>query len=267
MDDTIAESGRRQDWYLWRLFGTATSFALFGLGGALLGVVVFPLLRLIPGGPAARRARARAMVRRVLRLFIWYATRIGAISYEVEGVERLGRPGQLIVANHPSLIDVVFLLALTPDAGCVVKSALFQNPFTRGVVRAAGYCSNAVTGEMIESSVAALAQGQALIIFPEGTRTRPGRPLEFHRGAASVAVRAARVVTPVRISVAPTTLTKSEPWYHIPNRRPHWRLRVGEDIEPDRDLRDAAPPAASRRFNQTLLDVFQKDLASAGDEI
>ena len=71
MEDTIAESGRRQDWYLWRLFGTATSFALFGLGGALLGVVVFPLLRLIPGGPAARRARARAMVRGALRLFIW----------------------------------------------------------------------------------------------------------------------------------------------------------------------------------------------------
>ena len=267
MDETIADSGRRRDWYLWRLFGTATSFALFGLGGALLGVIAFPLLRLMPGGPVVRRTRARAMVRGALRMFLGYATRTGTISFQIDGAGRLGRPGQLIVANHPSLIDVVFLLALTPDAGCVVKSALFRNPFTRGVVRAAGYCSNATTADMIELSAEALVQGQSLIMFPEGTRTRPGRPLEFHRGAASVAVRAARVVTPVHIHVSPTTLTKSEPWYHIPDRRPHWRLCVGDDLWPAGDLRGAAPPVASRRFNQTLLDVFQKDLAASGDEI
>ena len=55
--------------------------------------------------------------------------------------------------------------------------------------------------------------------------------------------------------------------FHIPDRRPHWRLCVGDDLVPAGDLRDAAPPVASRRFNQTLLDVFQKDLATAGDEI
>ena len=262
MDDLTAQPGRRRrDWYLWRLFGTATSFALFGLGGVLLGVVVFPLLRLVPGDFSTRRSRARAIVRGAFRLFVGYMTRTRTISIEVEGAERLGRPGQLIVANHPSLIDVVVLLALTPNAGCVVKSALFRNPFTRGAVSEAGYCSNATTAEMFEASVAALAQGQALIIFPEGTRTRPGQPLEFHRAAASVALRAARVVTPVTIHVSPTTLTKSEPWYHIPYRRPHWRFQVGEDLVPPRELRDASPPVASRRFNDALLAVFQKDLA------
>lgn len=249
---------------MWRLFGTATSFALFGLGGVLLGAIVFPLLRLLPGSPAARRSRARAIVRGSFRLFIGYMSRMGVISYEISGGERLGRPGQLIVANHPSLIDVVFLIALTPDAGCVVKGALFRNPFTRGAVREAGYCSNATTAEMIEASEAALGQGQALIVFPEGTRSRPGRPMEFHRGAASIAVKAARVVTPVFIRVSPTTLTKAEPWYHIPYRRPHWQLRVGDDLDPGTEPRCSAPPVASRRFNEVLLDVFQKDLAGHG---
>ncbi|MFO1394629.1 MAG: lysophospholipid acyltransferase family protein [Steroidobacteraceae bacterium] len=262
MDVPIADKDlARRDCYPWRLFGTATSFALFGLGGVLLGAVVFPLLRLLPGSPRARRARARAIVRGSFRLFIGYMTRTGTISYEIAGRERLGRPGQLIVANHPSLIDVVFLLAFAPDAGCVVKSALFRNPFTRGAVREAGYCSNATTAEMIEASVAALEQGQSLIIFPEGTRTRPGQPTDFHRGAASVAIRAARVVTPVFIRVSPTTLTKSEPWYHIPYRRPHWKFRVGADLWPSEELRLAPPPVASRRFNESMTAVFQKDLA------
>ena len=67
---------------------------------------------------------------------------VGVLTYEFEGAERLGRPGQIIVANHPSLIDVVFLLGFTPQATCIVKEALFQNPFTRWPVAAAGFVSN-----------------------------------------------------------------------------------------------------------------------------
>jgi len=257
----------RRDWYYWRLFGTALSFALFGFGGAVLGVLAFPALRLWPGRPHERRARARAVVRRTFRLFIGFMSRIGVLSYEVSGVDRLGRPGQLIVANHPSLIDVVFLLGFTPGAGCIVKGALFLNWFTRGVVTEAGYCSNAATATMIEEAAASLDDGQPLIVFPEGTRTHPGLPLEFQRGAASLAVRSARVVTPVFVRVSPTTLTKSESWYHIPRRRPHWELRVGDDIDPRDDLRGATPPIASRRFNERLLGLFRKELAQDGDEI
>lgn len=251
----------RRDWYYWRLLGTATSFALFGVGGVLLGIVVFPVLRLWPGRPDARRARARAVVRGTFRLFVWYMARMGVLTYEFSGLERLGRPGQLIVANHPSLIDVVFLLGFTPRAGCVIKGELFRNPFTRSVVSEAGYCSNETTSRMIAGAVALLDEGQPLIMFPEGTRTRPGLPLEFHRGAASVAVKSARAVTPVCIRVSPTTLTKSEPWYHIPYRRPHWDIRVGDDLDPADDLRGAGPPAASRRLNERMLLVFQKELA------
>jgi 1-acyl-sn-glycerol-3-phosphate acyltransferase len=42
-------------------------------------------------------------------------------------------------------------------------------------------------------------------MFPEGTRSRPGQPLVFQRGAANVAVRAARVATPVYIHCDPAT--------------------------------------------------------------
>ncbi len=53
---------------------------------------------------------------------------VGVLSYEFHGAERLGRPGQIILANHPSLIDVVFLIGFTPQATCIVKEALFPQP-------------------------------------------------------------------------------------------------------------------------------------------
>ena len=247
--------------WLWRLVATALSFALFGLGGLCLRLVVFPLLSLLPGDAATQRRRARQTVSRLFWWFVQFMYRSGVLTYEVEGSERLGRPGQLIVANHPSLIDVVVLIGLIRDANCVVKQSLWDNPFTRGPIRAAQYISNNGSAEMLDDAADALKQGQTLIVFPEGTRTTPGQAPKFHRGAASIALRGAHIVTPVVISVTPTTLTKAEPWYRIPARRFHFRLRVGEDIDPQAYGAQVAAPIASRRLNDHLHQHFIKELA------
>src|SRR4029077_834071 len=93
--------------------------------------LVFPLMRLVPGSASAHRRRVRATSRAYMRSFVGLMSAVGVLSYDFEGAERLGRPGQIIVANHPSLIDVVFLIGFTPQATCIVKEALFHNPLTR----------------------------------------------------------------------------------------------------------------------------------------
>jgi 1-acyl-sn-glycerol-3-phosphate acyltransferase len=252
----------RQDFFIWRWFGTAASFALFGLFGIVLGALVWPLSRLLPVGAQRRQALCRRLMQACFRSFIGFMRGLGLLSYEFFGRERLGRPGQLIIANHPSLIDVVFLIGFTPAVGCVVKSAMWRNPFTAGIVRSTGYIRNWPTDEMIEGASAALRAGQALIMFPEGTRTTPGAPLQFHRGAASVAVRAAATLTPVLISVNPTTLTKHAPWYRIPAQRPHFRLEVGSDLEL-RDYREhGSLPMAGRALNEALLEQYRAALGA-----
>jgi len=248
--------------WLWRLVATGASFALFGIGGVLLRMLVFPLLALWPGDAATRRRRARAAINWAMRAHVAFMHYTGVLSLEVRHAERLGRPGQMVIANHPSLIDVVGLIALIGDANCVVKQSLFDNPFTRGPVRAAGYISNSQSPEMLEDAAAVLREGQTLIVFPEGTRTTPGQPPEFHRGAAAIALRGAKVITPVAITVTPSTLTRAEPWYRIPARRFHFALRVGEDIDPRPFRADAPPPVASRRLNAHLHRYFIQELES-----
>jgi 1-acyl-sn-glycerol-3-phosphate acyltransferase len=128
-----------------------------------------------------------------------------------------------------------------------------------GAVRAAQYISNNGSPEMLEQAADVLRQGQTLVMFPEGTRTTPGQPPVFHRGAAAIALLGARTITPVFITVVPTTLTKAEPWYHIPWRRVMVHLRVGDDIDPA-TFNDAPRPIASRRLNQHLHDLFLEGL-------
>jgi 1-acyl-sn-glycerol-3-phosphate acyltransferase len=247
--------------YVWRLLATAVSFILFGVGGVLLRVLVFPLLACLPGDALVRRSRARQVVSWSFELFVRFMYRSGVLTYQVEGAERLGRPGQMIIANHPSLIDVVVLIACMRDANCVVKQSLWDNPSMRGPIRAAQYISNSGSLDMLDEAAEALRSGQCLIVFPEGTRSTPGQPLQFHRGAAAIAVRGARLVTPVVISVTPTTLTKAEPWYSIPSRRFHFLLRVGEDVDPQQFAAQAPLPIASRKLNDYLHQHFIKELA------
>ena len=247
----------------WRLAATAICFAAFGASALVLTVAVLPATKLLPGGAERRRIRARRLVARSLGRFARLMSFLGVLSYEAEGAERLGRPGQLIVANHPTLIDGVFLASLVPNATCIVKAALARNPLTRASVAAAGYVSNSPAETMIEGAAEALRNGGSVIMFPEGTRTVPGETPQFQRGAAAIALRAAAVVTPVYIRCDPPTLAKREPWYRVPARRPHFALRVGADLDPE-PYRGGAPlPVAAREFNEHLLRVFSTEFTRA----
>lgn len=63
------------------------------------------------------------------------------------------------------------------------------------------------------------------------------------------------------IKVSPTTLTKAEPWYRIPQRRVHFSFHVGADIDPGAFATLGPPPLASRRLNDFLHHYFIKELA------
>ena len=248
-----------RDLYYFRVVTTGLSFLFFGLFGTLLGVVVVPLLLLLPGGKSARQTRVRHMIRLAFRALVGFMNQTGCISYTFAGLASLGRRGQLVIANHPSLIDIVLLIAFVPGAACVVKRAAWRNPTMVVAVGAAGYVPNSPTDEMIERASALLTAGECLIMFPEGTRTVPLQPAHFHRGAASVAVRAARTVTPVVIRVRPPHLSKAVPWYKVPAIRPHYSLRVGPDIDPG-PYRDTPPPIASRTLNEFFKFTYASEV-------
>lgn len=252
---------RRQDAWLWRLIATGIAFAMFGLGGLLLRLVVFPLLRLRTGHPDARQWRARATIGWTFRFFIRFMVRVGILTIDFRGAERLGRPGQLIIANHPSLLDIVFLIGHVADANCVVKHGLVRNAFTRGPISEAGYISNNESLDMLDQAAQVLRDGQTLIIFPEGSRTPRNALPRFHRGACAIALRGATVITPVVIRMNPRSLTKGEPWYKIPDRRMRYSIHVGADMDVSAWRAQAPFPVAGRRLNETLHSYFNTELS------
>ena len=108
----------------WRVVATALCFSLFGLGGLVLRFVAFPLLWLTVRQAPRRRVLSRALIRWAMAQFVRVLCALGIMTLEVRGAERLDRRGALVLANHPTLIDVVLLMALdraTPTAWSRVR--------------------------------------------------------------------------------------------------------------------------------------------------
>ncbi len=245
--------------YCWRVLATGYCFANFGLGGLLLAVTILPLVRLLPGSADQKNRRARRVVHYTFRFFIWQMCLLGVMEIEIKDARRLLKAdGCLVIANHPSLIDVVLLISLLPNASCIVKQDLWKNPFLMWVVAATGYVSNVGPELLLKACGEALTSGSSLIIFPEGTRTTAGKPLEFYRGAANIAVRCATDIVPVTIECAPPTLRKGERWYQVPPSKGCFTLSVKPVIDVAKLIQGIHEPAlATRKLNDYLQDYYK----------
>lgn len=245
---------------LWRLIATALSFLTFGVGGLLVGVVVYPALMLVRD-PSDRRRYGQWVIHQTFRLFIGMMRVLGIYTVETHQIERLNRPGQLVIANHPTLIDVVFLLSYMRHVDCVVKGDLNSNPVMRGPLKSAGYIVNSDPQALLEACVRRLDEGRSLLMFPEGTRSRSGQALRFRRGLAKIAIMAGKDIVPVTIRCRPGMLRKHEPWYRIPRQAPHFVISVEPTIEiapwmtPDR-----SENIRSRHLTRTLEHFYTETL-------
>jgi 1-acyl-sn-glycerol-3-phosphate acyltransferase len=249
--------------FAWRLFATGFCFFSFGVGGVLLWGLVFPTLNLFVRDHAQRALLAKWVIRRAFRFFVGQMQKMGVYSYDVKGQQKLNRTGLLILANHPSLIDVVFLISLIDRADCVVKASLVSNIFTRGPVIAAGFICNDQGPGLIEDCIASLKRGNNLIIFPEGTRTPAGQRFgRLQRGASNMAVRGSVDITPVVIRCNHSTLAKGVPWWKIPPAKPHFSIEVHDDLSVANAVGHCDSEAiAARHLNTYLSNYFSEEIA------
>lgn len=250
--------------FVWRLFATGFSFSVFGLAGLIMGLFLFPLLFVFIRDTRTRQTVARSLISRAFGAFVWMMKTLGVLSYQVQGAQYISSShSQLIIANHPTLIDVVFLVSLFPQTNCVIKAAVTRNPFMRGTVAAANYISNSETNELLDSCVTRLRSGESLLLFPEGTRSRKGgQPLELKPGAATVAVDSGVEILPIVIRCTPPTLGKHEPWYKIPLTRVFYSIQV---LAPTSVAQlvpgDASPRQTKRALNKAFLNLFTRELS------
>lgn len=232
-------------------------YPLFALGcGA--GITAAISIRLRYRSPPARIRAMRHALRQIARAWLGAACALGLLDWEARN-----RPppaqGRLLVANHPTLIDVLFIIALEPDICCVLKADLNRNRVFAVLIRSLDYLSNADPERLLVEGERRLRRGETLLIFPEGTRTVPGQPVVFRQGAATIAIRAQAPVQPVVIHYRGAYLSKGHPWYRLPRQRVRYRFCYGPAYQPP-EVAAAGP--AQRRARRQLNDWLETHMAS-----
>lgn len=252
---------RRRISRAWRIVGTGISFSVFGILGLLLAATAFPLLRVAVRDRVQREFHNQKLIHWIFRLFVRLMVAVGVLEVTVRNGDEMARPGQLVIANHPTLIDIVLLVSLMPQADCVVKREAWSNPFMRGAISATGYLPNDAGDKLIDACVERLRAGRSLVLFPEGTRSPKGSIGPFQRGFAHVALESGVPLRAVVIRCEPPTLLRGQPWYDVPDRRVQMTVDCGETKDP-RALTEDAPTrgVAARRIATALRDFYAKAL-------
>ena len=240
---------------IWRIFATGFCFTIFGIGGLLMSTFWFSILRLTVRNQQQRIILTQNSIRLSFQCFLQFTRFTGVLDYQFYGIEKLQKDGGcIVVANHPSLLDYVFLASLMPRCDCIVKQSLLRNPFMRGVILSAGYIPNSESNILLPECKDKLDQSGMILIFPEGTRTTPGEEIHLQRGAANIALRCQADIRLVAIHCDQPMLTKQGKWYNIPPTKPLFQIVTKEKISAMDYIADgdASPAIAARRLTQIL---------------
>ena len=213
------------------------------------GLLVFGLMCLIWSGAAAllchllSEERGRVVGRRVtsygFRCYLWVLEFTGAFRFDLRALDALREIGPLIVApNHPSLLDAVMVVSRLPNAACVMKADLINNPIYGAAARLAGYIRNDDFIGGVTQAVEDLRAGGQLLLFPEGTRTTRQPVNRLKGGAPLVSKRSGVPIQTVLIETASPFLSKGWPLHRIPSMPVCYRLRLGRRFTPKDNLRE-----------------------------
>jgi 1-acyl-sn-glycerol-3-phosphate acyltransferase len=150
------------------------------------------------------------------------------------GQENVPRHGSLIiVSNHASHLDPPLVAnAVRRPVAFMAKEELFQVPVLKQVIRLYGAYPVKRGGadrSALRATEAALAQGWAVGIFLNGTRTPDGRIPQPHLGAALVAARTQTPLLPVALWGTEKVLPKGSRW---PRLFCPITVRIGKLIPP-----------------------------------
>lgn len=197
----------------------------------LPSTAVFALLVLLawPLPLSAREAVARTWCRFVLLLL----RLVCGVRHRVEGFEHLPLTPAVILSKHQSAWETIAYRAIFPmQLSWVIKKSLFRIPFYGwalkaleeiGIDRGAG---REALRQIERFGLDHLRAGRWVVIFPEGTRTRPGETGKYAQGGARLACAAGVSVVPV--SVDSGHCWPADGWRRYPGTI---TVRIGDAIE------------------------------------
>jgi len=207
--------------------------------------------------------------------------KLSGARMKVNGVENLPKEGAVLyVSNHQSFMDVPAIMAvLDRPTGFIAKDDLGKIPFfkewvvqLKAVLIARGDARKALTA--IIQAAKLLQQGHCMVLYPEGTRSRDGKLLEFKAGSLKAAQKGNAAIVPVAIDGAMDVMKRDSYWIHkadvtvtIMPAIPAEEVKAADTKElADRLKKQIADVLGQEFVPQAVLDQMAEQNAEQGAE-
>ncbi|MBK1680605.1 lysophospholipid acyltransferase family protein [Rhodocyclus tenuis] len=206
---------------------------------------------------AFREPLMQRAISATFRLFLDVSERSGLMVLDLGALDVLNRQRKmLLVANHPSMIDVFLIISRVRSAICLMKASISSNIFLGVGAYMAGYVSNRHVSFMLRNAATAVEKGSLLLAFPEGTRTTRQPVNDMKPGVALIAKRANAPLQTILISTNSPYLSKGWKIWRAPQFPLIYRARLGQQ------LRACDCPAKTAN---TVQSYFEQELAYSID--
>ncbi|MFO7671817.1 MAG: MMPL family transporter [Bacteroidales bacterium] len=190
------------------MVSTLVFFILF-LGSAILATLLLPLIMLLPLNRSRKKRLAGYLIFLSTRFIIKISFPISK-NYINRELADFTTPS-VIISNHQSQLDLVFLLQLNPKMIVLVNKWVWNNAFYGFIIRFAGYYPIYKGLDYnFEGLKQKVAEGYTILAFPEGSRSPDGTIKRFHQGAFGLASMLGLDIQPVIVHGAYDALPKSE---------------------------------------------------------
>jgi 1-acyl-sn-glycerol-3-phosphate acyltransferase len=207
---------------------------VLGLGSLAWNGIAFALYPLLPRETGLRIGRAA--IAHGYALYWRFAALTGMLYLHADALDELrDEPGLIVVANHPSMLDALMLVAHLPKSACVMKASLRRNPCLAAGARLARYIRNDTPSGLVRLAVEDLKAGGQLVLFPEGTRTTRWPVNPFRPGFTLIAKMAQVPIQTVFIDTDSPYLRKGWPLWQLPPLPIEFSVRLGRRFAPSED--------------------------------
>jgi 1-acyl-sn-glycerol-3-phosphate acyltransferase len=140
------------------------------------------------------------------RFSVLWGTWTCGVRFEVIGLENLPDTAYVALSKHQSQWETFFLQYYLAPVCIVLKRELLNIPFFGWGLRLTDPIAinrdnpKQALKQTLEKGQHRLETNRSVLIFPEGTRTRPGKEAKYARGGANMAVAAGVPVVPIALN-------------------------------------------------------------------
>jgi len=249
--------------YIYCCVSKILAIVWFGLGAIFLAIFVFPFIRLFTLHKKDFGIIARAYVSHTFRVFLrnLHICRTSILKVEDKQAFR-DIHSKIIIANHPSLLDFVYIMSLVPNSTCIVRGGLTHTPL-RGVIKQAYITNTTDFNDVLVECKKLTDKGCNVIVFPEGTRSPRIGQNNYKKGAARIALYCGCNVQPMFIGGSDK--------YGLGKHDPLWSYNHVEPYVYDIKMLPVIPVDQYKELSETiaakhLTEEMEKVIRAAGDE-